>query len=34
MLTMAQKKAVTRELQNRYQKAKKREKTTILDEFT
>ena len=34
MLTMEQKRAVTRELQNRYQKAKKREKTTILDEFT
>ena len=34
MLTMRQKMAVTGELQNRYQKAKKREKTTILDEFT
>ena len=34
MLSMAQKKAVTRELQNRYQKAKKKEKIMILDEFT
>ncbi len=31
---MAQKKAVTRELQNRYQKARKKEKIMILDEFT
>jgi len=34
MLTMSQKKAITRELQNRYQKAKKKEKIMILDEFT
>ena len=34
MLTMTQKKTVTRELQNRYQKAKKKEKTMILVEFT
>jgi hypothetical protein len=34
MLSMAQKKAVTRELQNRYQKAKKKEKIMILNEFT
>ena len=34
MLTMRQKMAVTGELRDRYQKAKKREKTTILDEFT
>jgi len=34
MLTMGQKKAVTRELQNRYQKARKKEKIMILDEFT
>mgnify|MGYP006308557235 CR=1 FL=1 len=31
---MTQKKAVTRELQNRYQKASKKEKIMILDEFT
>ena len=31
---MAQKKAVTRELQNRYQKSRKKDKTMILDEFT
>ena len=31
---MRQKKAITRELQNRYQKAKKKEKIMILDEFT
>lgn len=31
---MGQKKAVTRELQNRYQKARKKEKIMILDEFT
>ena len=31
---MSQKKAITRELQNRYQKAKKKEKVMILDEFT
>jgi len=34
MLTMRQKKAVTRELRKRYQKARKKEKTVILDEFT
>lgn len=34
MLTMNQKKAVTRELQNRYQRAKKKEKVMILNEFT
>jgi len=33
MLTMRQKKAVTRELRKRYQKARKKEKTVILDEF-
>jgi len=33
MLTMRQKKAVTRELGKRYQKARKKEKTVILDEF-
>lgn len=31
---MGQKKAVTRELQNKYQKARKKEKIMILDEFT
>jgi len=31
---MRQKKAVTRELRKRYQKARKKEKTVILDEFT
>ncbi len=34
MLTMRQKKAVTRELQNRYQKARKKEKIIMLNEFT
>ena len=34
MLTMRQKKAVTRELRKRYQKARKKEKTVILGEFT
>ena len=34
MLTMRQKMAVTGELRDRYQKSKKREKTTILNEFT
>jgi len=34
MLTMRQKKAVTRELRKRYQKARKKEKTVILDELT
>lgn len=34
MLTMRQKKAVTRELQNRYRKSSKKEKKIILDEFT
>ena len=34
MLTMRQKKAVTRELQNRYRKDSKKEKKIILDEFT
>ena len=34
MLTMGQKKAVTRELQHRYQKARKKDKIMILDEFT
>ncbi|MDD3656576.1 MAG: hypothetical protein PHI72_07415 [Atribacterota bacterium] len=34
MLTMSQKKAVTRELKDRYQKARKKEKTIILNEFT
>lgn len=34
MLTMGQKKAITRELRDRYQKARKKEKIMILDEFT
>ncbi|HNR65926.1 MAG TPA: transposase, partial [Atribacterota bacterium] len=34
MLTMRQKMAVTGELRDRYQKSKKREKITILNEFT
>ncbi len=34
MLTMGQKKAVTRELRDRYQKARKKEKVVILNEFT
>jgi len=34
MLTMRKKKAITRELQNRYQKARKKEKIMMLDEFT
>ncbi len=34
MLTMRQKKAVTRELPNRYPKARKKEKIIILNEFT
>ncbi|MEA2087435.1 MAG: transposase family protein [Candidatus Caldatribacteriota bacterium] len=34
MLTMRQKKAITRELRKRYQKARKKEKTVILNEFT
>jgi len=33
MLTMRQKKAVTRELRNRYRKSSKKEKTIMLDEF-
>jgi hypothetical protein len=33
MLTMGQKKAVTRELKDRYQRSSKKEKTIILDEF-
>jgi hypothetical protein len=33
MLTMRQKKAITKELRKRYQKAKKKEKTVILNEF-
>jgi len=33
MLTMRQKKAVTKELRDRYQKASKKEKTMMLDEF-
>ena len=34
MLTMGQKKAITKELKQRYQKAKKKEKSLILDEYT
>jgi len=34
MLTMGQKKAVTQELRDRYHKARKKEKSAILDEFT
>ena len=34
MLTMRQKMAVTGELRDRYQEAKKKEKITILNEFT
>jgi len=34
MLTMGQKKAITREVKERYQKARKKEKIMILDEFT
>ena len=33
MLTMRQKKAVTRELRDRYQRASKKEKTMMLNEF-
>ena len=33
MLTMRQKKAVTKELKDRYQRASKKEKTIMLDEF-
>ncbi len=33
MLTMRQKKAVTRELRDRYRKSSKKEKTIMLDEF-
>ena len=33
MLTMGQKKAVTRELKDRYQRASKKEKTIMLNEF-
>jgi len=33
MLTMRQKKAVTRELRDRYQRSSKKEKTIILNEF-
>ena len=33
MLTMRQKKAVTKELKDRYQRASKKEKTIILNEF-
>jgi len=33
MLTMRQKKAVTKELRDRYQRASKKEKTVMLNEF-
>ena len=33
MLTMGQKKAVTRESRNRYQKSSKKEKSLMLDEW-
>ena len=33
MLTMRQKKAVTRELRDRFRKSSKKEKTIMLDEF-
>jgi len=33
MLTMRQKKAITKELKDRYQRASKKEKTIILNEF-
>ena len=33
MLTMGQKKAVTRELRDRYQRSSKKEKTIFLNEF-
>jgi len=33
MLTMRQKKAITRELKDRYQRLSKKEKTIILNEF-
>jgi len=34
MLTMGQKKAVTKELQDRYRKCSRKEKTSMLNEFT
>ena len=34
MLTMRQKKAITKELKDRYQRSSKKEKSFILDEFT
>ncbi len=33
MLTMRQKKAITKELRDRYQRASKKEKTMVLNEF-